>query len=367
MKEKVVLMFFVLVSLLFISPYVVSFSFDEVNYDLSNVVGYFVYDFKLITGMAGIPELDEGDLPGPVCGDEAIDSGEVCDGSNLKGYDCVSQGFDSGSLGCLSDCSGFDTGGCVSGPVCGDGTCDAEETCSGCPADCDGEQADCSSGETCEVVFGSGSCIEAESSLCNNNLVEGSEICDGSDLNSETCVTQGFNSGSLGCSSNCLSFDTSSCVNGDQAIVPPSDNEEALHSPIPTTCADVSGVCSDKCINNFVHYDDSNFDRKCEISYGEELICCVPSYVMVSGDDEENQEEISDNEVSGNVKSVEDYMIDESENVQTSQTYYDLENGLDRIMLSPNYAMGGVWVVFILTVFVIGISFYVHGRIFRKK
>ncbi len=48
--------------------------------------------------------------------------------------------------------------------------------------------------------------------VCGNNIQEGSEVCDGTDLDSQTCSTQSFVSGTLACASNCLSFDTSACV-----------------------------------------------------------------------------------------------------------------------------------------------------------
>ena len=48
--------------------------------------------------------------------------GEVCDGVDLSGETCSSQGFDEGSLTCLSDCSGFDISQCVDLPsACSDG------------------------------------------------------------------------------------------------------------------------------------------------------------------------------------------------------------------------------------------------------
>ncbi|MBT6995130.1 hypothetical protein HN865_00685 [Candidatus Woesearchaeota archaeon] len=374
MKGKTFLVTVVLISLLFISPYVSSFSFDNVNYDFNNIVGYLIYDFKMITGMAGTSctapaycdstcsqsnqEPYSGTCIAPdiccidisYCGDEVVDSGEECDYGSSNGEVCVpSPGFSCSY--CDDSCQLV----LVESSSCGDGTCDADETCSSCSSDCEGEQADCSVGQICEVVFGSGSCAVVEApSACNNNFVEGLEVCDGSDLNSKTCITQGYNSGSLACNSNCLSFDTSGCSNVAN------DNEEDKSTAIPTTCASVNGVCSDKCINEFIHYGDTNFDRKCEIAYGEELVCCVPSYVA------SENEEIIDG-TSGNVRNVEDYIIDESENVQTSPVNYNVENGLQGILLSPSYAMGGVWIVFGLTVFIIIISFYVHGRIFRKK
>lgn len=49
-------------------------------------------------------------------------------------------------------------------------------------------------------------------STCGNNTIEGSEVCDGSALNSQTCASQGFSSGSITCNPDCLGFNTSSCV-----------------------------------------------------------------------------------------------------------------------------------------------------------
>lgn len=49
---------------------------------------------------------------------------------------------------------------------------------------------------------------------CGNNVKESGEDCDGTDLDSETCVSQGFASGTLACAVDCFSFNTSSCVPG---------------------------------------------------------------------------------------------------------------------------------------------------------
>lgn len=53
--------------------------------------------------------------------------------------------------------------------------------------------------------------------VCGNNIIEGTESCDGTALPvGQTCVSKGFASGELKCASTCL-FDTSSCV----AALPP--------------------------------------------------------------------------------------------------------------------------------------------------
>lgn len=51
------------------------------------------------------------------------------------------------------------------------------------------------------------------SSVCGNNVKEGSEQCDGTDLDSQTCLTKGYSGGTLSCKLNCT-FDTSNCLVG---------------------------------------------------------------------------------------------------------------------------------------------------------
>jgi len=101
------------------------------------------------------------------CGDSFLDPSEDCDGALLGGNACTDVGFYSGTLAC-SSCS-FDNSSCTG--FCGDGTCDSgEETCNGCPADCDnvtGSPA-CSAGLICEVVLGSGSCTAPAPSTCSD-------------------------------------------------------------------------------------------------------------------------------------------------------------------------------------------------------
>ncbi|MDH3629387.1 MAG: peptide-N-glycosidase F-related protein, partial [Acidobacteriota bacterium] len=47
--------------------------------------------------------------------------------------------------------------------------------------------------------------------FCGNNIQEGTEVCDGTDLNGETCQSQGFDTGDLFCNVGCGGYDTSSC------------------------------------------------------------------------------------------------------------------------------------------------------------
>jgi len=71
--------------------------------------------------------------PGPACGNGLLDTGEICDGMALGGQTCVGLGYTGGTLGCLSDCSDFDETACdgATGPVCGDGLAEGSEVCDG--------------------------------------------------------------------------------------------------------------------------------------------------------------------------------------------------------------------------------------------
>lgn len=63
-------------------------------------------------------------------------------------------------------------------------------------------------------VNGQGICASCTCSVCGNGVREPGEVCDGSDLVGATCASLfvGFTGGTLGCSPDCRSFDTSLCT-----------------------------------------------------------------------------------------------------------------------------------------------------------
>lgn len=77
----------------------------------------------------------------------------------------------------------------------------AGEACSG--------DSECCNGTTCQ----SGRCATPPpSTVCGNGVCEAGESCDGGDLNGNTCSALGFDDGTLRCSSACT-FNTSLCCN----------------------------------------------------------------------------------------------------------------------------------------------------------
>jgi len=113
---------------------------------------------------AGETTAGESTTSQETCGDDMVDGDDVCDGIDLGGEDCISQGFDGGTLGCLDDCSAFDTSACT-------------------------------------MV------------TCGDDMIDGTDVCDGIDLDDQDCVSQGFDSGTLACTADCTGFDTSGCAN----------------------------------------------------------------------------------------------------------------------------------------------------------
>jgi cysteine-rich repeat protein len=106
----------------------------------------------------------------PSCGNGVWNPGEACDGADLHGGTCQSQGFAGGTLACSAGCT-YDTSGCLA-------------------------------------------------SVCPNGVREGGEECDGSDFGGQTCASFGFVAGSLSCTASCT-ISTAGCTNavcGNSAV-----------------------------------------------------------------------------------------------------------------------------------------------------
>jgi len=109
-------------------------------------------------------------------------------------------------------CSGS---GIDHGPVCGNALLEQTEVCDGTDLN---NQTCVSRGFAAGTLlcstdcgaFDTGGCTAA---LCGNDLVESGEVCDGSDLNGQSCTSQGFTSGALGCQAGCTAYNISGCSN----------------------------------------------------------------------------------------------------------------------------------------------------------
>ncbi len=170
------------------------------------------YNLNGTLGCTATCEYDRADCGGR-CGDGVIEGerGEQCEGGNLGGATCESQGFSGGSLTCDSACH-LDTSTCES--RCGDGVVTAPHE------DCEGDDL---AGGTCQTQgfytgtlrcgadcrYDTGDCNES----CGDGVIQGlhGEVCDGTLLDGESCEGLGYYGGELLCAADCRSLDETPC------------------------------------------------------------------------------------------------------------------------------------------------------------
>lgn len=157
---------------------------------------------------------EESTDTGPTCGDGMIEGDEQCEGDDLAGQDCASQGFAGGMLVCGADCM-FDTAACVD-------------------------------------------------MLCGDGIVQGDELCDGEDFGGATCETVGmmgeFVGGSLSCSMTCDAVGTLGCLSPGEGGVCEFNDDCPIEAPFCAagTCwngsetdpCDFDSECQNACVNN---------------------------------------------------------------------------------------------------------------------
>jgi cysteine-rich repeat protein len=155
---------------------------------------------------------------GSNCGNGVIDPGEDCDGSNLGGRTCVTQGFAGGALACSScridmrSCTNIQPENCQNGA---DDDHDGTKDC---------EDSDCASAAVC---------------LCGNGIIDGDEFCDGGAVPDEmSCESEGFPGGTLRCRADCQELDTSMCQR-------PTCGDHTMSAD--ETCDDGNQVAGDGC------------------------------------------------------------------------------------------------------------------------
>ena len=135
----------------------------------------------------------------PTCGNNVIECTETCDGTDLGGETCGTQGCGGGTLACNSTCDGLDTSGCSDCVICdNDGTCELGEDCNGCANDCVSgisPGAECGNG-ICETADGE-DCQSCELD-CNGkqNGKPANRFCCGLDVD---CTDARCSSGGFSC------------------------------------------------------------------------------------------------------------------------------------------------------------------------
>ncbi len=162
-----------------------------------------------------------------LCNNGILSDNEACDGNELRGETCESQGYATGGLGCNALCQ-YDVSNCSN---CGNGIVELGDQC-------DGEDF---GGTTCESLgFDGGSltclsnckvdysqCTGEPAPNCGDGIRVTGEECEDTDLAQRTCTSLGWSGGELQCSDTCT-FDTSACSGTGP------DRERLVSVPNPT-------------------------------------------------------------------------------------------------------------------------------------
>jgi hypothetical protein len=116
---------------------------------------------------------------GDVCGNGKLEGNEVCDGSNLSGQSCSTQGFDGGTLACGGSCTSFNTSKCCKNQCSQQGTSCSGNTvvsCSPGASGCLQSQAQ----QTCQFGCSEGQCLPPPCQpSCASGQCGGSDGCGG--------------------------------------------------------------------------------------------------------------------------------------------------------------------------------------------
>jgi hypothetical protein len=152
------------------------------------------------------------------CGNGQVDPSEACDGADLAGQSCSALGLGPGGLTCARDCRSFDRSQCGPATTCGNGAVDPNEVCEGANL----------AGQSCAGLglgngtltclpncngYGTSGCQTiTDPPRCGDGQVAGAEVCDGAELQGATCQSLGYLGGTLTCSPDCLSRNTTGCT-----------------------------------------------------------------------------------------------------------------------------------------------------------
>lgn len=173
----------------------------------------------------------------PTCGNGVIENGETCDGDTFGDVDTCSDldAYSSGILDCNSQCQ-LDVSACRTPEedTCGDGVKDSNEQCDGndfgeistaCTDysdDFTGGQLSCN--DNCQYDTLSCEAPTSSEPTCGDGIIQPSEVCDGDNLNNNTCSSyDGFIDGQLSCDQ--CEYDKSACEPKPETIV--CGNEDA--------------------------------------------------------------------------------------------------------------------------------------------
>ncbi|MBN2724347.1 MAG: hypothetical protein JXR95_09780 [Deltaproteobacteria bacterium] len=196
------------------------------------------------------------------CGNGTIDLGEDCDGDDLDNTSCASLGFNNAELKCNSDCM-FDLSSCEAAGKCGDGFVDAEfEDCDGTSfngVSCDDLGFETGNiGCTSECTFDLSGCSD-----CGDGEITGNEECDSGNMNENSCISLGYYGGELFCTTDTCRLDTSNCETWGKC----GDGEIQINYYEQCDGDELNGITNCNSLDPVYYYENSYLTCKSDCTY----------------------------------------------------------------------------------------------------
>lgn len=157
----------------------------------------------------------------PVCGNSKVETGETCDKNTKKCTEVDISKYTSGDAACKATCDGWDVSKCETKSVCGDNVIGGTEVCDGGATDCaDIQNGGFSAGfATCKddcSAWDTAACT-----ICGNSVKEEGELCEaGEEIDCSKIDSTLYKPGKIGCDESCTGWKVSDCKLLDNSIAP---------------------------------------------------------------------------------------------------------------------------------------------------
>jgi uncharacterized repeat protein (TIGR01451 family) len=203
----------------------------------------------------GIMQVEEEEVDGEVCGNDTCEENETCSNCEADCGACAPEEPSCGDATCNGDetcnnCSA-DCGVCPPEPVCGDTECNGSESCVTCSADCGicpppavCGNSSCESGETCTNCEEDCGICET-SPVCGDNLCNGFEDCSTCVEDCGACPDTGSTCGDNTCNEDedCESCETDCGECEEEEVGPVCGDTVCEGAEVCDVCSSDCGVC----------------------------------------------------------------------------------------------------------------------------